>query len=139
MNNVLTIERSKWRRGGDSDELVSKYGLTYLLNDEGFMCCLGFDAVACGFSAADITYKPDPAEFSEFDLGKFLEYAASRVVSTRQHDDEDDHDYTVTCLTEAANNAVMHNDDPKIDEQTRERLIRADLIALGWDDVVFID
>jgi hypothetical protein len=36
----LTIDRSKWRTGGD--DLNDKYGDTELLNSEGFMCCLGF-------------------------------------------------------------------------------------------------
>lgn len=47
---VLVIDRRKWRRGGDGVMcmLNDKFGGTALLNDRGKMCCLGFDAKACG-------------------------------------------------------------------------------------------
>ncbi len=38
----LIIDRSKWRFGGDYDNLDEKYGSTELLNSKGYMCCLGF-------------------------------------------------------------------------------------------------
>jgi hypothetical protein len=38
----LIIDRSKWRFGGDFDNLDEKYGSTELLNSKGYMCCLGF-------------------------------------------------------------------------------------------------
>lgn len=38
----LIIDRSKWRFGGDHDNLDGKYGPTELLNSKGYMCCLGF-------------------------------------------------------------------------------------------------
>jgi hypothetical protein len=41
MKNLI-IDRSKWRTGGDLNELIEKYGDTYLLNDKGNKCCLGF-------------------------------------------------------------------------------------------------
>ncbi len=37
----FTIDRSKWRTGGHSENKTGEGG-TALLNKEGFMCCLGF-------------------------------------------------------------------------------------------------
>jgi hypothetical protein len=39
----LIIDRGKWRNGGRGYN--HKYGITKLLNKEGFMCCLGFFCV----------------------------------------------------------------------------------------------
>jgi hypothetical protein len=40
---TLTIDRSKWRTGGDDFiEPQKDLGRTMLLNDKGQMCCLGF-------------------------------------------------------------------------------------------------
>lgn len=47
-NNMkpLIIDRSKWRTGGN--KLNEQYGDTKLLNDKGFMCCLGFYCLQIG-------------------------------------------------------------------------------------------
>lgn len=48
----LIIDRSKWRTGRD---IINETGnSTLLLNHEGFMCCLGFDALRCGIEPEDI-------------------------------------------------------------------------------------
>ena len=44
----VTIDRSKWRCGGDSEKTAHGPGDTALLGDKGFMCCLGFASKACG-------------------------------------------------------------------------------------------
>lgn len=36
----FTVRRSKWRRGGPKN--IHTMGYTNLLNEQGFMCCLGF-------------------------------------------------------------------------------------------------
>lgn len=43
----LVIDRTKWLRGGKEDSLL-------LSADSGKMCCLGFLARQCGYSAKDI-------------------------------------------------------------------------------------
>ena len=43
----VVIDRSKWRTGADGEFATGK-GKTSLLNDEGFMCCLGFVCKAAG-------------------------------------------------------------------------------------------
>ena len=125
---VLTIERAKWRRGGDAGG--SSKTLLFNQKDE-LMCCLGFDALACGVPLRYIQNAGDPADI--FDLASFPEYVASRI--TDKATDEDDGN---RWLTPAVRSAIEHNDDEKIDDDERERLIRADLMLLVWDDVVFV-
>lgn len=40
-NKTLTIDCAKWRCGGASPETSLGFGDTRMLNDEGYMCCLG--------------------------------------------------------------------------------------------------
>lgn len=49
----LQIERSRWVRG-------DKGGLSLMRNDQGNMCCLGFLALACGYSPAELDDVADP-------------------------------------------------------------------------------
>lgn len=59
MNRVLTIDRAKWRCGGSNKN--SEQGYTQLLNDKDFMCCLGFDALACGYTKPQIIGRHYPS------------------------------------------------------------------------------
>jgi hypothetical protein len=127
MNKVLTIQRSKWRRGGGDD---SKHpaGPTRLLNEKGFMCCLGFDALACGVPAEEIHDVGEPEEIGNLEtFGDY--YTESRFTE----------DQWGAVQKEAIRRAIKHNDADELGGAAREALIREDLIALGWDDVVFID
>jgi hypothetical protein len=42
----VTIDRAKWRCGGECGDLVRGKGPTKLLNCSGYMCCLGFITAA---------------------------------------------------------------------------------------------
>jgi hypothetical protein len=42
----VTIDRSKWRCGGDDGAFSNGKGHTKLLNCKGYMCCLGFVTAA---------------------------------------------------------------------------------------------
>ena len=55
MKKKLIIDRSKWRTG------THGYGPTKLLNDEGYMCCLGFACKVEGLENNQIcgTARPD--------------------------------------------------------------------------------
>ena len=57
----LAIDRSKWKRGSPNSHD------TYLLDDDGKMCCLGFYALACGADEESIRNKTEP-EFLEFEI-----------------------------------------------------------------------
>lgn len=126
---VLTIDRSKWRRGGNGGIGA---GVTALLNEQGFMCCLGFDAIGRGLTAGQI---------------RDCMYPTSVVVRGRESVDSD---YAKALLmrdargviegdNHLARSAAEANDNKGIDDAEREALVRKNLIALGWDDVVFVD
>jgi hypothetical protein len=55
----VTIDRSKWRTGSFG-EFASGRGDTSLLNDEGFMCCLGFCSLAVGVTESEMLNKTLP-------------------------------------------------------------------------------
>lgn len=57
----LIIDRKKWRTGGDSCYKTGS-GPTLLLNDKGYMCCLGFDALRKGLSKKDILNVGEPED-----------------------------------------------------------------------------
>lgn len=124
---VLVIERSKWRRGGpDGGD-----GVTRLLNDRGLMCCLGFDALACGVPKAVILNMIDPESL----VGNRLVpegYFKGRVVEAEEGDREE-------VNSQAINDAISVNDDPGLSDGDREDRLAPILTELGWDDVVFID
>lgn len=44
----FTIDRSKWRFGGDSYNLINLFGDTLLCNAADFMCCLGHVSLQLG-------------------------------------------------------------------------------------------
>lgn len=63
---TLTLDYSKWRAGGtsvfSSKENEIGQGDTRLLNESGFMCCLGQFALQCDFSVEEIIRKNGPCD-----------------------------------------------------------------------------
>ena len=53
MAKVLVIDRTKWYRGQGDKE-------SRLLRQDGSMCCLGFDALACGLEPDAIVNRSFP-------------------------------------------------------------------------------
>jgi hypothetical protein len=66
----VVIDRSKWRTGGKGSNSTGE-GNTRLLNQEGFMCCLGFCCQAAGVSVADL-YDTVLPHFLQVDLREAL-------------------------------------------------------------------
>jgi hypothetical protein len=114
---VLTIERAKWLRGRQS----------LLLDDSGHMCCLGFDAIACGVSADLLCGAGTPYGAL---IGRADRAPASYVASRLRGAD--------MSHVAAVSDAMLHNDAAGLSEDERERVVRKDLMQLGWDDVVFV-
>ncbi len=56
----FTIDRSTWRFGGDVLARNEKFGTTYLLNEQGFMCCLGQCHRQMGYNDKSILKKGSP-------------------------------------------------------------------------------
>lgn len=57
----FVIDRSKWRCGGDKRPHARGVGDTELLNEEGFMCCLGQVSQQLGCSERDLLGMTEPA------------------------------------------------------------------------------
>lgn len=134
---VLTINRSEWRRGGSfSTGAVKGQGITRLLNDQGFKCCLGFDALACGVTKGEIFNAMDPESLTPALLPE--DYIRTRLKAKSYSNLAPVPGMAYYENSEAVKAAINANDDDTIDEAERERLVKNALLRLGWDDVVFV-
>ncbi len=119
MSKVLTIYRDEWIR----DDARS-----FLLREiDGKMCCLGFDALACGVTRDAIAGVREPLQLSPRDVHS--EYWKTRCdpdLSSLRHDG-------------LIRRIMRINDNRYIDDATREASLIPLLKQLGWDDVVFLD
>lgn len=60
----LVIDRQKWRTGQEGPHKTGD-GPTQLLNEEGFMCCLGFECLRLGLTEDNILQIGEPQEVDE--------------------------------------------------------------------------
>lgn len=67
VKDYLTIDRSKWRTGKENFGSTGE-GDTELLNEDGFMCCLGFRCEQMGIPKDLLLYKGTPASISNYDI-----------------------------------------------------------------------
>ena len=109
----FTIDRSPWRCGGDASwetDAIRGAGLTMMLNDEGFKCCLGHIASQCGFSDEQLLSLAEPYEVvepnSELSTG-FLTKINSKDGGFVEN-------------TKLAEDAMGINDDCKLSDEQRE-------------------
>lgn len=121
MAGILTIDRSKWRRGEIGE------GWTGLLNRQGFMCCLGFDAPACGLTPDQICDRSYPADVERIRQRSIPNHwLTTRLNRLGQH-------------PQVVRAAMDLNDSPLISEAEREARLIPILKELGWDEVRFVD
>ncbi len=98
MINKLTINRAKWRSGSFAPETMNGIGDVFLLNEQGYRCCLGFFAQACG--ARGMKNKETPCELNYSPILKQLvkfnkdEYKEDTQLSLRAIDINDDENLT---------------------------------------------
>jgi hypothetical protein len=126
---VLVIDRTKWRRGGDTDELTRAFGPTALLNDEHMMCCLGFSALACGVPEGIIVGHGEPCDLDD------RRNLPPEYLSTHFYEDADG---DLMSRNEVAV-AITINDRDGLTDAEREAQLIPVLKELGWDDVQFIN
>lgn len=115
---VLTIDRSIWLRGEGAMS-------SYLLSRDGKMCCLGFDALACGLTKGMIYDRRSP------------DHHALRIHFSAE-------DFKLRFYTHGVNNSIvqqcMHiNDAQTITDAFREEMLTPLLLSLGYDKVEFIN
>lgn len=76
----LVIDRSKWRTGMDYPNYTGE-GITALLNNKGFMCCLGFLCLAMGAKSDSIINRGSPAQVDRFqDFSRNNDIALSKAI-----------------------------------------------------------
>jgi len=128
----LVIKRSEWRRGAMLQD-HDKWGSVALLNDRGKMCCLGFDALACGVPIDAIRgfTSPEEVPFECLEPDVTKRYAKGRVREGS---------FGIYHNSDFVNEAMEINDDSTIsDEQREARLIPLLKRIGGYDKVTFID
>lgn len=124
---VLTIVRSRWGRGIGFD--------SYLLNPyTKQMCCLGFDAIACGLTEDEIASRTSPGDFAAY-----LNYEPPTDVQRNYFANRLNGPGGSSANNKIVGKAMTINDNPDITDTEREALLIPLLKQLGWDDVVFVD
>lgn len=113
----FTIDRSKWRCGGEGP---NKRGLggTFLLNETGFMCCLGHVAGQLEASPDSLIGVGDPCSVKGKDLGILVEYE-KRWECER------------TCNSILAGRAIAINDNETYCDNDREQALQTLFQAYG--------
>ena len=114
----FTIDRSKWRCGGDSNSKLGE-GYTQLLNKKGYMCCLGQIAAQMGFDKESIKNIGEPADIDGLNEIIADEFLLARVADYHHLDDENHLYYN----SDFAAELIRINDDNTIDTTERERRI----------------
>jgi hypothetical protein len=64
----FTIDRAKWRCGGDDNRTARGEGATLLRNPQGFECCLGQVACQLGCTPESILHVGEPMGMLELDM-----------------------------------------------------------------------
>lgn len=109
---TLTINRSKWRTGGQSKKNRTGKGFTELLNTQGYMCCLGFECLRNGLTTDDILQIGSPED------------ANNKTKSGL-------YDKNKRGNTTFANDAIEINDDENTTPREKEKLIRNHFATKG--------
>lgn len=117
--DYLIIDRAKWRIGGEGIHKTGE-GNTALLNDEGFMCCLGFRCEQMGIPKKDLLGAVTPDSLSElYDIPDLIE----KVGSYDGYDAYDDTPFT--------QEAVNINDNTDLSPEEREKAITKHFKKIG--------
>ncbi len=80
-NMEFTIDCKTWRFGGDINN-YNENGGTYLLNSQGYMCCLGHCAINMGLKPEDILLNSVPTDVNS---AKGKEAIAYKTVFAESH------------------------------------------------------
>lgn len=108
----FTIYRSKWRCGGDfGEENLKGLGQTMLLNDDGYMCCLGQIGLQIGYTESQIVCKAEPSEIRWTDSNILLD--------------------EVGLQTKLTTDAIDINDNPSTTIREKEKLLKERFQAEG--------
>lgn len=116
LTKVVKINRAKWRTGGHN-EGQSGEGETRLLNQEGYMCCLGFASHQIGKMAKETLE------------GAIMPSSLGRVISPLVKRSE-----SGKCINTRFSNECAHlNDSNSITRKQREYRLKRKFNAQGID------
>jgi hypothetical protein len=118
----LTIERSRWARGG-------KNGESALLNDDGNMCCLGFACKVLGFKDSTVKNHGVPSDLvNSAGSGSAQRHRGLRAGKLVESGSADEGWYD----TAPVDKALTINDDNTISDKMREYRLTPILRKLGF-------
>jgi hypothetical protein len=119
----VVIDRSKWRTGGFSSKATGA-GITALLNDEGYMCCLGFCMAASKVAKKDLLCIASPPTLMNTiksdskKLGRVLRSNGVRALASLSLSD-----YRTYISTDLTSNAMNINDSHDTTPKQKEKAI----------------
>jgi hypothetical protein len=116
----LVIDRSKWRTGASGNSNTG-VGSTSLLNDQGYMCCLGFFCLSAGLKENDVRGAGTPRD-------AIFDHNINLMPIAESNSDDDDGIYIDTHFCDGA---VNINDSETIDSKTREIEIKNHFATVG--------
>jgi hypothetical protein len=111
--DYLIIDRSRWRTGGlYNGKNQTGFGGTFLLNSEGFMCCLGFRCHQMGIPKKDLLDKQTPLSIAtDWDIPDLIDSYGKNSAFTAK--------------------AVKINDDNSLTSEEREKRITEHFATIG--------
>ena len=108
----FVVKRSKWRAGDDGVNAIGK-GETNLLNEEGFMCCLGHCALQLGAKKSEIDGQAMPKDI--LDKNDAFKYVP--ILNVKKGEFIND--------SKLSEQAATINDDDKLTTEQRERKLKS--------------
>lgn len=112
--DYLIIDRAKWRTGGNPilNPNYTGEGSTHLLNDQGYMCCLGFRCEQMGIPEQHLLNVGMPSGlYNLYDIPDLINESGKN--------------------SEFAVQAVRINDDPSLSTKEREKAITEHFKKIG--------
>jgi len=140
MEFVLDI--AKWRSGGDDyGDYIFGEGTTQLLNEEGYMCCLGQFSQQLGVNKKKLLNRSLPQElkYKKTSTGKIISVSYNKLVGLLLDKHKQVFDgltHTTYCDSELTGSLVRINDNEEISPTERVNEIRAILEENGHTLVV---
>jgi hypothetical protein len=114
------IDRSQWRTGADSNYATGK-GDTNLVNEQGFMCCLGFYCLQAGVAQPAITGVGLPEDLDTEVIKAYNNTDLALLI----REEENYYGDIIIRNSKLADNAVDINDSTDYSPQVKEEKLKA--------------
>lgn len=128
----FTIDRSKWRCGGDSSVTMRGVGDTELLNPEGFMCCLGQVSKQCGVSDGELLERLTPRVLAHESAKKVSPFLVE-IKKLKRYEEGDEDPLWHKRATALCETAMNINDDMSRSDEEREKDLTNLFAANGYE------